>query len=90
MNVVIDQLPSQDIVGWVTDNYYTKGLEIVDEDEDNDRSNLPTYMYLNVEIKGKQTKLGLDTGSVRTLLSEELFNDINYDNEYQLLQNETR
>ena len=92
MHVMIDQLPSQDLVGWVMDNRYQmeEGREIVDEDEDNEITNLPTYMFLNVEIKGKQIKLGLDTGSVKTLISEELFNEINYDSEYQLLQNESR
>ena len=79
------------MIGWITDNDSgaDQKLEVID-DEEIKESIIPTYAYLTVGIKGKDVKLGVDTGSVRTLISEELYNEVNYDNEFRLQQNNSR
>ena len=65
-------------------------LEIVCEDNFDENVQLPTYVYLNVWIRGKEIRLGIDTGSVRTLLSEEIFNILNADGAFQLKPHRTQ
>ena len=67
-------------MAWVTDapTGNLDNLEIISEDDFDENLQLPTYVYLNVWIRGKEIRLGIDTGSVRTLLSEEVFNILNY------------
>ena len=65
-------------------------LEIISEDDFDENLQLPTYVYLNVWIRGKEIRLGIDTGSVRTLLSEEIFNILNADRAFQLRPHRTQ
>ena len=59
-------------------------LETIGEDDYDDNVKVPTYMYVTAGLRGKEVRLGFDTGSVRTLLSENIFNQINADLVYQL------
>ena len=73
-------------MAWV-DEYppqINKGLELVMEDLTCNELSLPTYVYFTVGIRGIEVRLGIDTGSAHTLLSEEIFQQINADSQYQL------
>lgn len=84
--------PQQDIVGWVTDTQprINRDLEIVGADNYDESLRVPTYMYMVVEIRGKEVRLGIDTGSVRSLLAEEIYNSLNADYVYQLQPHRTQ
>ena len=80
------------MLGWVTDAQTTvnKDLEVVGEGIYDDNLKIPTYMYVTVGIRGKEIRLGFDTGSVRTLIAEQVFNEKNTDYMFQLLPHESR
>ena len=76
----------EEIIAWMTNDYYgiNRQLETIGEDDYDENVQLPTYMYVTAGVRGKEVRLGFDTGSVRTLMSEEVFNQINADLIYQL------
>ena len=79
--------PHEDLlIGWVEEPYpkVNKLLDVIREDEYDERLKVPTYVYVTVGIRGKEVRLGFDTGSVRSLLSEEVYSMINADNMYNL------
>ena len=81
----ITNLPNDKVIAWVeeyTPQINTR-LEVVSEDITYE-GKIPTYIYFTVGIRGIETRLGIDTGSARTLLSEEIFRLINADSQYKL------
>ena len=79
-------MPNNNIVAWVEEfsPQINKSLEVIVEDIDNNQIKVPTYVYFTVGIRGVDIRLGVDTGSARTLLSEECFRTLNPDNQYKL------
>ena len=55
-----------------------------------DWENVPTYVYATVGIRGVKIRLGIDTGSVKTILSEEMFDILNADDRYILQQHDLK
>ena len=82
----ISQLPSGDVIGWVDEEFprVNRYLEVVKEEEYIDELNLPTYVYLTVSVRGHMIRLGVDTGSARTLMAEEIYIMVNADHQYPI------
>ena len=82
-----DFLPSTgQVIGWVGEQYpnINKELEIVQAEVHDDNEKIPNYLFITIGIRGLEIRLGFDTGSVRTLISEERWQAINADGAYQL------
>ena len=69
------------IVAWVeeTGTRIDRSLEVVRDEFYDTSLRLPTYIYVTLGIRGHEIRMGLDTGSTRTLMAEETYNALNAD-----------
>ena len=80
-------MPEKEIIGWVNENNYERNPfnEIINEEIYDEHFETPTYLCCTVSIRGFQVKLGIDTGSSKTLISEVVFRELNADYQFELI-----
>jgi hypothetical protein len=67
-----------------------QNLKVIRENKIRNWEKVPTYVYATVGIRGVKIRLGIDTGSVKTILSEEMFDILNADDRYILQQHDLK